>query len=77
MVPCALEGTMGKIKGYACPVPSCSRHHDGQKYFDEPAAAVSGTKPLSDQPAPAGVVILRAVHDKPSQAFSILLSTED
>lgn len=71
MLPCWLERPTGAIPGHLCPVPSCGRRHDGEKYFDEEKiVSVSQDSGPTNRRATARSAILRAIQDSPAIAFN-------
>jgi len=75
MLPCWLERPTGTISGHICPVPSCGRRHDGERYFDEAKmVAVSQRSGPANRRAAARSAILSAIRDSPAAiAFNFAL----
>jgi hypothetical protein len=77
MLLCSLERPTGTISGHICPVPSCGRRHDGERYFDEEQmVAVSQRSGPANRQAAARSAILSAIGDPPTAIVFNLASVD-
>jgi hypothetical protein len=73
MIACSFESPTGTVSGHICPVPSCGRRHDGQRYFDEEKiASVSQGSAPANRRAAARSAILSAIRDAPAPIFNFV-----
>lgn len=78
MLPCWLERPTGTISGHICPVPSCGRLNDGERYFDEEkTVALSQRSGPANRRAAARSASLSAIRDSPAAIAFHFASGDD